>query len=579
MSDKVTFYIDKSRGTFADTLVAFGWMRVLAELHYRQETSHDIHLRDDGAYFIITCTPISPDTLNSLRDHPLWPGNTVMIETLKNRDTIPTGVMNKVDYEFEKERVSAFFSARGKAQAADTSVPEPHRHWDIFRAINPASLPGYNGILSDWWAARDAQPDILNLVFQLFSTSPNDLGGAVDGWKALDKANGWDIKPFATGQQLYNPDQGKGQNKVKSNGLAVGNLNNFWLLEWLKMVGFYEAAQTRQVQGVKDRKTYVIAPRELTYTEHRDIFSSFADSMRVSMTSIKGDTLAALRYTEALLTYFNEPAGRFTLGRRGNLKKRLVAGLYVAFYKDLGNAVATMNLAFIGLPGWIDVRGPDDIPLYAGMVQELLKLVGQFDESHSDTTEMLQALRDFVSGDTLDALFRFTRAFPAYYMGMRERNKYVYAVQEDILERIIIMTEPRYAEILEDEGFRNIAYAIRTSTVTAQYQKTQGNRKYDVRYGLGQDLARKSRYKDDFIAALSEFMFKFNAENAQVMEVTKGQRPPYRRSIQTGDIESVVALIDRFGSDTIANLLIAYGYARTPRKGDGGEADTNDDSE
>lgn len=139
------------------------------------------------------------------------------------------------------------------------------------------------------------------------------------------------------------------------------------------------------------------------------------------------------------------------------------------------------------------------------------------------------------------------------------------------------MTEPRYAEILEDEGFRNIAYAIRASTVIAQYQKAQGNRKYDVRYGLGQELARKSRYEADFITALSDFMFKFNAENAQVMEVTKGQRPPYRRSIQTSDIESVVALIDRFGSEIIANLLIAFGYARQPRKNDAGEAD--DDSE
>ncbi|MBK9121545.1 MAG: hypothetical protein IPM16_00290 [Chloroflexi bacterium] len=575
MPDKATFYIDKSSGTFADTLAAFGWMRVLAELHEKQETSHDIHLRDDGAYFTITCAPIQPETLDSLRHNPLWPGSMPMIETIKNRDSIPAGVLNKVDYELEKERVSAYFSAKAKAQAADASVSEPHRHWDIFRAINPASLPGYNGILNDWWVARDAQPDILNLLFQLFSTSPNDLDGAVDGWKALDKANGWGIKPHSTGQQLYNPDQGKGQNKAKSNGLSVGNLDNFWLLEWLKIVGFYEAAQTRLVQGVKDRKTYVIAPRELTYTEHREIFSNFANSMRVSLTSIKGDTLAALRYTEALLTYFDEPVRRFTLGERGRLKKRLVAGLYAAFYKDLGNAVATMNLAFIGLPGWIEIGEPSDIALYTAMVQELVMLVNQFDETHSDAIAMLQALRDFVSADTLDALFRFTRAFPAYYIGMRERNKYVYAIQEDILERIITMTEPRYAEILEDEGFRNIAYAIRASTVTAQFQKSQGNRKYDVRYGLGQDLARKSRYKDDFIAALSEFMFKFNAENAQVMEVTKMQRPPYRRSIQTSDIESVVALIDRFGSETVANLLIAYGYARTPRK-DAGEADDSE---
>lgn len=570
-----TFYIDKSSGTFADTLVAFGWMRVLAELHDKQATSHEIHLRDDGAYFRITCAPITPETLESLRQNPLWPGNAPMIETLKNGETIPAGAY-KVEYEVEKERVSTFFSAKNKAQSPDTTVDQPHPHWDIFRAINPASLPGYNKLLSDWWAVRSHQPEVLELLFALFSTPSNDIDGAVAAWKKLDKSAGWGIAALATGQQLYNPEQGKGQNKTKSNGLSIGNMDNFWLLEWLKAIGFYESAQTRTIQGVKDRKSYVIAPRELTYSEHRDIFSVFSESMKVSTTSIKGDAMAALRYTQALLTYFVQPTRQITLGKRGSLKKRLVAGLYAVFYKDLGNAVATMNLAFIGLPGWIDVRSPQDIPLYQAMVEELVKLVSQFDETHSDTTEMLQALRDFISGDTLDALFRFTRAFPAYYMGMRERNKYVYAIHEDILERMITMTEPRYAEILEDEGFKNVAYAIRQSTIIAQYQKSQGSRKYDVRYGLGQELARKSRYKDDFIAALSDFMFKYNAENAQVMEVTKGQRPPYRRSLQMSDIESVVALIDRFPVEVISNLLIAYGYARPSRKD--GDAETLDEA-
>ncbi|MGB7341279.1 MAG: hypothetical protein WBC91_20450, partial [Phototrophicaceae bacterium] len=47
-----------------------------------------------------------------------------------------------------------------------------------------------------------------------------------------------------------------------------------------------------------------------------------------------------------------------------------------------------------------------------------------------------------------------------------------------------------------------------------------------------------------------------------VMEV----RPkPYRRSIQTSDIDRVVGLIDEYGSETVANLLIAYGHARVPR--------------
>jgi len=125
-------------------------------------------------------------------------------------------------------------------------------------------------------------------------------------------------------------------------------------------------------------------------------------------------------------------------------------------------------------------------------------------------------------------------------------------------------TDPRLTPILESEGFQNIAYAIRQSTVTAQYRKQQGDRKYDVRYGLGQELARKAIYPDSFIATLSDFLHKYNAENAQVMENRAG---PYRRSIKTTDIDDIVRLIDEYGSETVANLLIAYGYARAPREG------------
>jgi hypothetical protein len=115
---------------------------------------------------------------------------------------------------------------------------------------------------------------------------------------------------------------------------------------------------------------------------------------------------------------------------------------------------------------------------------------------------------------------------------------------------------------LDSSGFINIAYAIRQSTIVAQYRKKEGDRRYDVRYGLGRDLVRRSQYPEEFVAALSDFLHQYNAENAQVMETRSG---PYRKSVQTGDIQNILELIDRHGSDLIAKLLVAYGYARDPR--------------
>jgi hypothetical protein len=39
-----------------------------------------------------------------------------------------------------------------------------------------------------------------------------------------------------------------------------------------------------------------------------------------------------------------------------------------------------------------------------------------------------------------------------------------------------------------------------------------------------------------------------------------------RRDLRTTDLEEVVRLVDTYGSEVVANLLIAYGYAREPRE-------------
>jgi len=35
--------------------------------------------------------------------------------------------------------------------------------------------------------------------------------------------------------------------------------------------------------------------------------------------------------------------------------------------------------------------------------------------------------------------------------------------------------------------------------------------------------------------------------------------------VQTGHLDELVTLIDRFGAELVGSLLLAYGYARTPK--------------
>jgi hypothetical protein len=553
MTTYEAFYVDKGLNPFADLLTTYGLTRVLSDtLSAASDRGYQLEIEDKGRYYQIR--PKSP-----IQREGLLPPRTPQHPIRTPKTKLPEEIA-AYDYEADKALVTAYFEARRHKVEA----PPPPAHWDVLRAINPAALPGYNSLMLDWYTVS-AEPEVLAILLDLFASTPNPVEAIAERWKQLDKARGWGIKPFSTAQQLYNPDSGKGQNRSKADGLAVGNVDQFWLIEWLKAVGFYEGALTRLVRGAKDRKTFVLAPRELTWQTHSQVMGDFIQSMQVTETATRFDCLAVLRYTRALLSHLmsNESSQLARFRQRLNIRKSLVSGFYTAFYKDMGNAVATMNMAFIALPGWITVEDFDDATLYINLLKELETFTQQFDESHSDAFTLLQHLRDFLSGDDLRAFFRFTNAFPAYLMGKRERNQYARQFSTDFIERLIMSTEQPLAPILASEGFQRIAYAIRQSTVTAQYRKKQGDRKYDVRYGLGQELTRKARYKADFITALSQFILDYNAENAQVIET----RPaPYRSSVRTSDIDQIVALMDEYGSQTVANLLIAYGYARLPNE-------------
>lgn len=572
------FYVDKSTRTFADNLLTFGLATVLHDLLYRQEgKAGDILITDCGAYYELQCTPaLYVDTIWQLdtRLSPVKP-----IRTKKNADSMPADMGRDfpLDYDTDREAVNAYYAAREKGADVDTLEFPPH--WEIERAINPLTLPGYNSLILDWWSLGDKQSDALAILLDLFTRTPNDYTEAIDAWKTLAKEHNWNISAEATCQQLFNPDQGKGQNKSKADGLSIGNVNGFWLAEWLKIIGFYEAALTRTVRGAKDRKTFVVAPRKLSFSVSRAVMNDFKDSMSAE-TSTKFDILAAIRYTRALLDHFSTDdsllAQMFGLQ---SVQQSVVAGFDTAFYKDLGNATATMNVSFIALPGWVTVNSREDIRLYTddehGLLTHLVRLTRQFDESHSDAFTLLQYLRDFVSGDDLDAFFRFTNAFAGYYISASHQGKYAYSLTTRFIERLI-MTDKQLTDLLQNQGFQNIAYAIRQSTVIPQYQtqifKKRGQKyPYDIRYGLAQELLRRAREKKHFAADLGDFLIKYSAETSQVEETMLKRRvsfpfPGQRKHIRDNDMDEIMWLLDEYGSETVAKLLIAYGYARVARE-------------
>lgn len=586
------YFIDKSSNTLADNLAAFGLAFVLNALANPpgEPKRATVRLEDRGFAFVVVCNPpLRPEwvaertffvgapflvTWDKKSSQKVVKGTTLTLAELEGR-----GSEAVVDYEAEKQKNQAYFdwlrglNAEDKRRAVQGELQgpdSPRADWDVFRAINPAALQAYNSLMATWWQGRAAFPDLLKALLQLTATSPNDEAGAEASWVKVCKAQGLEKPKAATASQLFNPAQGKGTNYPKAEWRAPGNLKGFWMLEWLKAVGLFHGGFTRIVanpsdpRNAKDRKTYVLCPLHLDWGEHQEVLKHFRPAMVGSATAIKLDILAALRYTDAFLKHYEEAKVEDqALELFGQRPSDLVSGMQMAFYKSLGQSPAVLNIATLNLPRWVAPRAPEMLSEFQEALAEHLQIVRTLDETRGEQFALLAHYRDFLSGDDFTSFFAFTTAYSSFVMQQYDRRKYVRPFTTNTLEVLFMNSDkPVYSEIVQNEGFRAIAYAIRHSTVVPQARKGKGNRPaVDIRYGLGQQLARKAAYPADFLVEIAEFIHLYNAENAQLRE--KG-RNPFRKNVTTADIEALTELVDRFGSKVVCQMLVAYGYAREP---------------
>lgn len=586
------FYFDKSTNTFADELLVAGFSTVIANIAYQLGQMVQLTQQDLGAVYQLTCEPPIDWEQAQQIAVPFYPFPILRTEYANKSlpDDLPEMGGATVVYDEAKRRNEIFWEQfkllegaqkAAFAQGEDVSALQhaaPHPHWDIFRLINPAALLGYNALAVQWIEIGRAglTGTAIKLLADLFTQSPNAVAITRKAWQKIAKEHGWKMVDV-TASQFFNPAQGKGINKALPNGVGLANLKTFWLVEWLKVIGFFEISLTRTLKGSKDRKTYVPVFGQMDRYVSKTVFDTFKKTMRFSETAVRSDIFTVLRYVQAMLKYgerasqpediADETGDEYDDFFSANSSPAdYVRGFQVAFYKDLGNAVTTMNLSFLNLPGWIKFAANPTSDHYQPILNEHEAIMRDLDESKGDQLDLLTLYRDFIVADHLDPFLDFTTAYSSYLISQGEKagfppKKFTTAN----LRRLILDNQSNLSDILNSQGFINIAYAIRQSTVTAQYRKKQNDRRYDVRYGLGRDLVRNSQYPTDFLAELSDFLGKYNAENAQVMENRPG---PYRKSIQTEDIKEIAALIDKYDSNLIAKLLVAYGYARDSRNVD-----------
>ncbi len=561
------FFVDKTTYTPADTLLAFGLAALLTKL-VSPGRAPDLTIIDVGDSYRLECASLLPvGQLSRVKPFPLFSG----LNTAKKTANVP----QPVDYLTHQRNNQTYFEALKKGmkgeELKEQNIHPPHPDWSSWAIINQMSAIGaYNGLAELWYAHRDCFSDLIGVILDLYRTRPNTINEAETRWKSLAKEQGIQSNSQVAQLQVVNPGMGKGGNRSKATGLSIGGLKGFWIPEYLKYAGLFKAALPRVVSGSKDRKTYVLRPKNLTWKTHQQTFSKFQQAVYAS-TAAKMDILATLGYCKIYLTQWLEGQktglGWLSEGKPGDH----IAALDVIFYKYLGSAHATMNLSSMVLPDWLpdeSLTSIEQADRFLAVVEEHENVIRYLDEKIGDQEAMLRAYRDFLSTRELRAFYRFNRKFAQYIMSKLVAGGQYTPRQFTTpnLKELIMAHQQSFRPILENEGFLRIASAIRSSTVLPQYFKAIGQPgPYEIHYGLGRKLLRDASYPEKFIQALSKFIQAYMRENSQINERFKGN-PPVRRSlIQTRDIDAIVDLIAEFGSETVANLLVAYGYARDPK--------------
>lgn len=605
------YYVEKFSDTSADTLLAVGFATLLSEVNRQcKGSTGDIVIRDAGSCYQVEAS-IELEATDLQRLAPFALVMAVVTDKYVDKQAKQGQKLDGFPYQEQMERSKAYYGGikhlsakdrRPEALAkmdnnpvfANLIPPDPMLgHYKAIVQMKIAST--FNELAQRWFYLAELQRQHVQILLDLFSEPENDLESAVAAWKRLAKEHGIKKDVCATALQIVNPTTGKGANSAKASELnrAIGNQENFWLLELLKFAGFMDAAAPYVVQGgqdpkKKDRKTYVLQPRVIELSVLKALMETFR-AVCWSSTAVKLDVLAALRFTWAYVNHrLNVLAGEEEAEDDPFADAPLYSlaqGFEVTSYKNLGSAFATMNIATLNLPRWLpSLDTLEEAQTASALLEEHLQLIQRIRSGRKDNQEgaeeyaLLRAYRDFLSGNDLKPFWAFTTSYSGYYIRQREDGKYPQQLTTSGLEHLITMSnKTNFARIVQNEGFKHIAYAIRQSTVIAQYRRSQqSDRTYEVRYGLGQELMREVHYPDKFIQVLSSFLHEYIAETAREEEklanrlgraLTSQDRRSHklRMTVDTTDIDEVVKLIDEFGPEPVCSLLVAYGYAREGR--------------
>ncbi|MBW4566397.1 MAG: hypothetical protein KME32_36180 [Mojavia pulchra JT2-VF2] len=585
-------FVSKKYGNYADTLLLLGLVQLAEYALKKTNQKSEIGLIDEGRRYCIQFKgAVNLEAIAKLDySNPFPP--------VKGQKTDTSKIPPETDFfdtvkESEKRKLykDYVFLQRGQTQCNEEPPEPPHpstQNGVILTSMRHDR--NHNELWQLGYQLKEHYGALLVALFQAFSEDTNSKSNTETNrcQKLFAQATNSKFADIASAVKIYLPTSVQGVNRVKADSNKVDSQKADWLSLWLIAGGLFSfgvAERIKIADRVFDWRVVVLEPQDIRLSKYKEVL----DQLRKYNLPSGGHGIArfdaelVLRFCQELLNNHVSQADaevdEFDIWEPINHFVKSFTGTH---FGSKGQVYGVKEVFSLGLPGWIRPANSQELADYQSVLQEHLSVISTLsaEEGHS---ELLTAYRDFITGTSLRQFFPFQVSYADYVIkrlaDTKSRPPRLFSVTG---LNTMTKKDSDFTKITQDPSFLRIAKAINQATVYAgKVQTKQGVKELEWQrtYGLAQRLSSQSGSKNDFLKEITDFLAKYEAENLRLSEQLQKEGKSLKRVWTTKeDLDRLVELVNNNDTVLVANLLIAYGYARwTKPKNDDLETDQEQD--
>lgn len=567
--------LPRDSGTHGDVLAAVG----LAELLGDAARDRRVRIENRGASFaVVPSRARRPSELTAIQHTPGY--KFLQSKSAVARPGIVTAG-NAIDYQATRDEIAALRLQESELHAKRNQTRNPaerQRYQEAIDALRQQwSIPPQEWRRYPPYLVLQGHETANKLLTKIVGLPEEEFRDVVQGALSALASNqptgvAWDVSTV----QLFSPNAAKGYARLKPDSTGRGDkTKDAWadpFVEWLRYRGYFSAT-VPVFHGSKGEHIRVLAPipGNVTVRAYQAVVAALPTPPR-GASPPKIDSLATLDIARLLIErseMFQRAADDDErLELRGRTPDEIISGLAVTNFQSLGSARAVSSMTELAVPGWFRIRGPEDAVMWLAILDEHKAIVRGLEDSHSDELSLLLGYRRFLEQRgpaALDAFLDFAGAYGNHVFRVRDTGRRIRQFTADLFGRVVVAMEPKYAPILDNDGFKAVAAAVRRATVSAMTLKSRNADHRDIRYGLLPELrrARALPGNEPLLVAVADFIDLYNAENARRQE---SNNRPWHGRVTTEELVAFTSLVDEFNANIVGALLCAYGTCTERRE-------------